>query len=169
MANTGDLLWRPSASFRSASGMAGFMDWLATARSRSFTTYDELWAWSTRDIEGFWQAIWDYYGVQSTAPYECVLRAREMPGAKWFPGAQVNYAQHLLAPGQDTDVAVHAAGERVPLRSITRGELRRAVWTCATSLRELGVRPGDRVAAYVANVPDALVAFLATTSIGAVW
>ncbi|HET9693671.1 MAG TPA: AMP-binding protein, partial [Steroidobacteraceae bacterium] len=169
MAGKGELMWTPPESFRRSSGMARYMAWLEASRGLHFDTYDELWAWSIGDLPAFWESIWQYFGVRSPTPYECVLRDPHMPGARWFPGAHVNYAEHLLAVGDDDEVAVHAAGERVPLHGITRGDLRRQVFRCATGLRELGVQPGDRVAAYVANVPEALVAFLATTSIGAVW
>jgi acetoacetyl-CoA synthetase len=168
MVRKGDLLWTPSEAFKARSGVTRFMDWLS-GHGHRFATYDELWAWSVRDVPAFWEAVWNYFGVQSTAPYECVLRDPTMPGAQWFPGARVNYVRHLMSASPDEKVAVFAAGERIPLHSISWGELRQRVYTCATSLRELGVKPGERVAAYVANVPDSLVAFLATASIGAVW
>src|SRR5512147_1929349 len=107
MVNKGDLLWSPSKPFQADSGMARFMTWLAGHRGLTFRTYDELWAWSVRDLEEFWQAVWDYFEVRSSTPYARVLSDRTMPGAQWFPGAHVNYAQHLLARGDDDAVAVH--------------------------------------------------------------
>ena len=169
MIQAGDRLWEPSPELRETANLTRYMDWLRRERGRDFADYDALWEWSRTEIEAFWQSIWDYFGIHSPTPVEKVLSSRSMPGAEWFAGARVNYAAHLLAPGRDSDIAVHARGETTPLRTITRGELRRQVRRLATTLRELGIGPGDRVAAYVPNTPESLVAFLATTAIGAVW
>ena len=168
MAQMGDRLWYGSESFRNGSNLAGFMDWLAE-RGQRFEDYEALRQWSVADVPGFWQAIWDYFGIESSTPYTRVLSGPEMPGAKWFEGAHVNYARRLLAAGEGDRTAIHAAGEAAPLRTLSWDELRSAVHRVATSLRELGVEPGDRVAAYVPNVPEAAIAFLACASIGAVW
>ena len=169
MTQAGDRLWEPSPELRETANLTRYMDWLRRERNLDFADYDALWEWSRTEIEAFWQSIWDYFNIRSATPVTRVLSDRHMPGAEWFAGARVNYAAHLLAPGAEHDIAVHACSENAPLRRIARGELRSQVRRLATTLRELGIVPGDRVAAYVANTPESLVAFLATTAIGAVW
>ena len=154
-----------------------YQNWLTAERGRTFSHYDDLWRWSTTDLEGFWQSIWDYFALQSPTPHSAVLASRGMPGAQWFPGAQVNYVQQVL---RHVDAA-HAAGMRAILshnekslaagthRELSWPELRRQVASLALHLQAQGVQPGDRVAAYLANTPETIVAFLATVSIGGVW
>lgn len=170
MAEAGDKLWQPSEARCEATELAGFSRWLGE-RGKPFADYESLWAWSADSIEDFWEAVWAYFNVDAIASrgYERVLTDRRMPGAEWFPGARLNFARAALMPGRDDDVAVHAVGETSPLRRVTRAELRQAVFTLASELRARGVQPGDRVASYLPNVPEALIAFLATASIGAVW
>ena len=155
-----------------------YQDWLAAERGLSFDSYDALWRWSITDLDAFWQSIWDFFALQSPTPHSAVLANRSMPGAQWFPGAQVNYAQQVL---RHVDAA-HAAGLPAILshnekslasgaahRELSWPELRRQVASLALHLRAHGVQPGDRVAAYLPNTPEAAVAFLATVSIGGVW
>jgi acetoacetyl-CoA synthetase len=150
-----------------------YQDWLRETRGLSFDTYDALWRWSVTDLDAFWQSIWDYDGLRSPTPHAAVLADGRMPGASWFPGAQVNYTRQVL---RHVDAA-HAAGmpaivsenERGEVREMSWPELRRQIASVALALRGLGVRRGDRVAAYLPNVPETLVAFLACSSIGAVW
>lgn len=150
-----------------------YQDWLRTQRGLVLDDYDALWRWSTTDLDAFWQSIWDYFDLQSPTPYSAVLAHNTMPGAQWFPGAQINYARQVL---RHVDAA-HAAGfpaivssnEKREHREMTWPELRRQVASLALHLREQGVEPGDRVAAYLPNVPETMVAFLATVSIGGVW
>ena len=136
-------------------------------RARGFSDYHELWRWSVDDLEGFWGALWDWFEIGS--PYERVLGSREMPGAEWFPGASLSYAEHLFRAARPGEVAIVHASESQPLAELTWDELADQVARCAAGLRRLGVGRGDRVAAYVANVPETVVAFLACASIGAVW
>jgi acetoacetyl-CoA synthetase len=167
--NEGDLLWQPSRERIEKTHLTAFLRWLERERGRSFDTYQALWQWSVDDLEGFWQAIWDYFGAQSSAPYERVLAERRMPGAKWFPGARLNYAQHALRherPGAD---ALLHLSEKEALKSVSWQELGSKVRILATQLRTLGVKPGERVVAYMPNIPETLIAMLATTSIGAIW
>lgn len=167
--SAGDLLWTPSAARREKSHLTAFMRWLERERGLSFTTYEALWQWSVTDLEGFWGAIWSYFDVRSSAPYTRVLGRREMPGAQWFPGARLNYAENLLAherPGADALVYVREGGA---LERMSWSELGARVRVLATRLRALGVQPGDRVVAVLPNSPHAVVALLATASIGAVW
>src|SRR4051812_10271547 len=142
------------------------MNWLRDERGRDFRVYDELWRWSIDDLEGFWASLWDFYGVG--APYERVLSRRAMPGARWFEGARLNYAEHLLT-GDDHAVAVVARSQTRDPIELTFGELREQVARARAGLARLGVGPGDRVVGYLPNVPEALVAFIATASLGAVF
>ena len=165
----GDLLWTPSAARREKSHLTAFTRWLARERGLRFDTYAALWEWSVTDIESFWRAIWDYFGVRSSAPYTRVLGRRAMPGAQWFPGARLNYAEHALAQERpDTDALIYVR-EGGPLARMSWAELGARVRVLATQLRALGVRPGDRVVAVLPNSPQAVIAVLATTSLGAIW
>ena len=168
----GELLWTPSAAFVADSNLSRFRAWLATERGRALGDYQALWHWSVTDIEGFWASIWDYFAVLSSTPYRQVLDRRIMPGARWFEGSSLNYAEHLLrheataAPGE---VAFKHTSELRPLAELSWQALGAAVRRLAVRLRALGVEPGDRVVAYLPNVPEAAIAMMATTAIGAVW
>jgi acetoacetyl-CoA synthetase len=150
-----------------------YQQWLAEQRGLRFDSYDALWRWSTTDLEGFWQSIWDYFDLQSPTPHTSVLERNVMPGAPWFIGARVNYAQQVFRHVQ----AAHAAGFPAVISCNEKGrreelgwpELRRQVASLAQHLQAQGVQPGDRVAAYLPNIPEAMVAFLATVSVGGVW
>jgi acetoacetyl-CoA synthetase len=169
MLNEGDLLWTPSPERVNKANVTAFTRWLAKERGKSFASYRDLWQWSVDDLEGFWQAIWDYFKVESSTPYERVLGDRRMPGAKWFPGARLNYAQHILRNERPNSTAILHLNERSPLASLSWEELARKVRIVATQLRKLNVKPGDRVVAYMPNIPETVIAMLATTSIGAIW
>ena len=161
-------LWAPSEERRRAAVISRYLDWLERDRGLAFRSYDELWAWSVRDIEAFWQSVWDFFGVVSHQRPTAVLSEHRMPGARWFPGATLNYAEHALRR-RDDHPAVVAHVEGRPPRTLSYGELAREVGAVAAGLRRLGVGRGDRVAAYLPNIPETLVAFLAAASIGAVW
>ena len=156
--------------------------WLARARGLSFdpTTsagYEALWRWSCDDLSGFWASLWDYFGIESPTPYARVLAEPKMPGAVWFAGAQVNYVRHLMSHAERADAAGQPAivfqneallghGETEVLGWL---ELRAQVASLAAEFRRLGVVPGDRVVAFLPNLPQTLVAFLAAASVGAIW
>jgi acetoacetyl-CoA synthetase len=165
----GELLWEPSPAGIERATMTRYMRWLEAERGRSFGDYAALWEWSVAELEEFWASIWDFFEVEASAPYSQVLAERVMPGASWFEGAELNYAQHIFRGKRDADVAVLHASELRPLGELRWGELRDQVAAAAAGLRELGVGRGDRVVAYLPNIPEALVAFLATASIGAIW
>lgn len=169
MAEMGDLIWTPPTAWRETSNVAAFMTWLAEHDGRVFETYQDLWQWSVDDVAAFWEAVWRFFDVRSTAPYASVLSQEAMPGAEWFVGARVNYIEHLLRPGRDDAIAIHAHGEARAPEVWTWKSLRDAVHGVATRLRAMGIGPGDRVAAYLPNVPEAAIAFMATASIGAIW
>ena len=166
----GDVLWQPAADWRSSTRLGEFVRFLEDSRGLRLDGWQELWSWSVTDLEGFWSAIWEHFGVESDAPYDAVLAADAMPGARWFEGARINYARHLLADtSRDDEVAVVAHSQTRDRVELTFGELRREVARARAGLVSLGVGPGDRVAAYLPNMPETLVAFLATASLGAVW
>ncbi len=154
-----------------------YQRFLRDTRGLSFDSYDALWRWSVADLPAFWQSVWDYFGLQSPTPHRAVLEHPHMPGARWFPGAQVNYAQHLFTHAE----ASHAAGHpaivfadeallaRGALQQISWPELKRQVAACAAGLRAMGVQHGDRVCAVLPNVPQTIVVFLACASLGAIW
>jgi acetoacetyl-CoA synthetase len=142
------LLWEPSPERVERALITRF----ARAVGRE-GPYEDLWRWSVEDLEGFWAAVWEFFDVQASQPYECVLGRREMPGAQWFPGARLSYAEHLFRGRDDDAVAIHHAGELRELSHWTWGELREQTARIAAGLRRLGVGPGDRVAAYMPNIP----------------
>jgi acetoacetyl-CoA synthetase len=146
---------------------------LRDQRGLSFATYNDLWRWSVTDLDAFWQSIWDYFQFESITPYTAVLANNVMPGAKWFPGAKTNYAHQVLRhakPAHEAGfLAVISLNEKGLRQEMSWPELRRQVAAMALHLQAQGVQPGDRVAAYLPNIPEAMVAFLATVSIGGVW
>jgi acetoacetyl-CoA synthetase len=150
-----------------------YQTWLAQHRGLTFDSYDALWRWSTTDLEGFWQSIWDHFGMDSPTPHTAVVQGGPMPHVTWFAGAQVNYAHQVLRHADAAHElglpAIVSDNERGEARELSWPELRRQVASVALTLRELGVQRGDRVAAYLPNVPETMVAFLATVSIGAIW
>src|SRR3954449_11137363 len=172
MTREGELLWTPDEQRRSSSRLGAFMAWAAAREGRSLSDYDEVLAWSLEDLEGFWSSFADWYGVRWQATATRALGRAEMPGAQWIPGGRLNYAEHVLYPpaGADKDdVAVVFAREDGLRRSMTWRELRTEVAAVRRWLSDAGVGVGDRVAALLPNSPHALVAMLATASLGAVW
>jgi acetoacetyl-CoA synthetase len=149
--------------------MSEYMRWLAEDRGLRFDGYTELWRWSVDEIEAFWDSIWDFFGVQADGERGEVLTGHEMPGAEWFPGTRLNYAEHVFAGKDSAETAILHASELRELGELSWGELRAQVAAVAAGLRTLGVERGDRVVAYLPNIPEAIVAFLATASVGAIW
>src|SRR6478735_8707940 len=168
-ARHGELLWEPSAQSVERSTMTRYMRWLAAERGRVFDDYQSLWEWSVSELEEFWASIWDFFEVSGSASYARVLADRAMPGASWFQGAELNFAEHVFRDKPANGVAVLHASELRELGELRWDELRDQVARAAAGLRELGVERGDRVVAYMPNVPETLVAFLATASLGAIW
>jgi acetoacetyl-CoA synthetase len=150
-----------------------YQNWLRDQRGLTFDTYNDLWQWSVSELDAFWQSIWDYFEMQSPTPHTAVLANNVMPGAKWFPGAKTNYAHQVLRHVQPAQAAglpaVISLNEKGLRRELSWPELRRQVAAMALHLQAQGVQPGDRVAAYLPNIPEAMVAFLATVSVGGVW
>lgn len=165
----GTLLWEPSPTLSDGSELRRYMRWLAERQGRTYDTYAALWEWSVSDLPGFWASLWEFFAIQSATPYTAVLPRAEMPGATWFPGAQLNYTEHIFRAKRADHPAILFRSETQPLTAIGWDELERQVAAVAAALRALGVRPGDRVVGYLPNTPHAVVALLATASLGAIW
>jgi acetoacetyl-CoA synthetase len=165
----GDVLWRPAQAYRDRTELARFMRWLATERIVDTDSYHALWRWSVTELDAFWAAAWRFLDVRASAPYERVLSSRDMPGARWFEGARLNYAEHVFRHDFGARTAIVQRSELNPHNEVSWDELRRQVGALAASLRALGIGRGDRVASYLPNVPETVVAMLAVTSLGAVW
>jgi len=165
------VLWTPSEERARQSTMAQFERFLQATRCLEFDDYAALWQWSVTDLEGFWGAIWDFFDVRATRRYDKVLGKRAMPGAEWCPGAMLNYTDQILkhAEGRENLPAVICQSETRGRVELSWGELRAQVASLAHHLRGMGVEKGDRVTAILPNTETALIAFLATASIGAVW
>jgi acetoacetyl-CoA synthetase len=173
----GDILWTPPADVLDRSRIGAYLRWLRERRGLDLggldprERYDALWRWSVEDLPGFWRSVWDYFEVIAPAPATGVLASREMPGARWFPGATLNYAEHVLRmPGvaDDAPIVFGYSQTREPV-TLTAAELRERVRRARAGLRRLGVGRGDRVAAYLPNIPETLVLLLAAASLGAVF
>src|SRR3954452_20465168 len=157
-------LWTPSPPRVTRANVTRF------ARERGLPEdYGTLWRWSVDNLADFWEAIWEHFAVEAETPYERVLGRREMPGAEWFPGARLSYARHIFRGKDDSEIAIRHASELRDLGEWTWGELREQTAHIAAGLRRLGVREGDRVVAYMPNMPETVAAFLACASIGATW
>ncbi|MFL5869921.1 MAG: acetoacetate--CoA ligase [Solirubrobacterales bacterium] len=166
----GELLWTPSAEAVDRSNLTRYMRWLSAERGLDFDgDYHALWRWSIDELEDFWQTIWDYFDVQHSGTPSAVLAERTMPGARWFEGTALNYAEHIFRNRDASTVAARHRAEGSELGEITWGDLQSRVAAFAAGLRELGVERGDRVVAYLPNSPAALIGFLAAASIGAIW
>ena len=166
----GSVLWTPPADVRETTQLGRYLGWLRDQRGIDHAGYDELWRWSVDDLEGFWGSLWEFFEIRAHTPYERVLGSREMPGAEWFVGSRLNYAEHMVGRDEDTDrVAVLARSQTRADFELTFGELREQVARARAGLQRLGIGPGDRVVAYLPNVPETLVAFLAAASLGVIW
>ncbi|MER8098144.1 acetoacetate--CoA ligase [Streptomyces goshikiensis] len=173
-ASTPQPLWSPGPDRIAAARITAFQAWAAERfGAPAAGGYPALHRWSVDELDTFWQAVAEWFDVRFTTPYESVLADRAMPGARWFTGASLNYAEHALRAAEDPARADEAAllhvdetHEAVP---VTWAELRRQVGALSAELRALGVRPGDRVSGYLPNIPEAVTALLATAAVGAVW
>ncbi|MFI0961130.1 acetoacetate--CoA ligase [Streptomyces sp. NPDC021080] len=164
-----DLLWSPGRRELEDSNVAGFMTWVGEARGLHFSDYAELWRWSSTDLAGFWSAVWEFYGLDAVSDYDTVLGEASMPGADWFPGARLNFAERCFARATDVRPALVTLTEGGTPEETSWEELRRQVADVAAALREMGVEPGDCVAGYLPNLRQTVVALLATAAVGAVW
>ncbi|MBA3587354.1 MAG: AMP-binding protein, partial [Chloroflexi bacterium] len=165
------VLWMPPPDVRERTRIGAYLSWLEDERGLAFGDYDALLRWSTEELEGFWSSVWEHFDVRSSTTPGPALNDAHMPGARWFPDARLNWAEHCLRlAGRDGDEIVVIARSQTRERlTMTADELRDAVARARAGLIRLGIGPGDRVAAYLPNVPEAVVALLATASLGAIW
>ena len=164
-------LWRPDASRIADARITDYQRWLSAEKGLAFDDYQSLWTWSVEHLEDFYESLWQYFDIRHSAPYERVLDSHRMPGANWFEGARLNLAEQVFRhhQGEPDRPAIMSRSELRGLQTLTWGELRERIAALANSLRELGVGPGDRVVAYLPNLPETMVAFFAVSSLGAIW
>ncbi|MGO9360110.1 MAG: acetoacetate--CoA ligase [Xanthobacteraceae bacterium] len=167
--DTPELLWTPSQQQIEASRLWDYMSWLKARHGLAFANYEDLWAWSVEDLDRFWRSIWRYFDIQADGSPEPVLASPAMPGAEWLPNVRLNYAEHVFRRANDAAPAIIARSETGGVREVSWAELKRDTAALAAHLRALGVAPGDRVASYMPNRPETVIAFLACASIGAIW
>jgi acetoacetyl-CoA synthetase len=163
-----EIIWRPREGTLPGTGLGRYLSWLEQHRGLRFADYASLWAWSIADLPDFWLTIWQFFGVEASGDPNPVLAGQEMPGARWFPNSRLNYARHALRGSPEDVVLVACSQTRDPV-VVDRATLTEEVARVRTGLRRLGVGRGDRVAGYMPSMPEALVAFLATASLGAIW
>lgn len=168
-AKEGMKLWEPTEDFIKQSNLFQYMQWLKREKNLEFNDYHSLWSWSVTDLELFWQSLWEYFEIETSSSYLQVLSKREMPGGKWFEGVKLNYVEHVFRNRIGTNIAIISKSELRSIDSLTWEELEQKVASFAAALRASGVEEGDRVVAYIPNISEAVVAFLACASIGAVW
>ncbi len=164
-----EMVWAPTDAHIRNANITAYTQWLERTRGLSFASYEALWEWSTTDIEAFWESAWEYFDIRTATPYTSVLSERKMPGAHWFSGATVNYVDQVFRHATTQRPAIVFQGEDGRKAEVSWAELERQVAALAASLRGMGVRPGDRVVAYLPNIPETVVAFLAAASVGAIW
>lgn len=165
----GTLLWQPSKEMKEQANIHTYMSWLDQHQGKHFTNTEELWNWSVDHLEDFWSSLWKYFDIQSSSPYTAVYNGSQMPDIHWFPGAELNYTEHVFRKYTDERPAVIAQSETRPPITLSWKELYSKVAAVAAFLRERGIQRGDRVVNYMPNIPETLIAFLATASLGAVW
>ena len=164
----GDLLWAPSQEKMASSRMMAYMAWLRENKGLEQIDYPGLWEWSVSHIPEFWESIWQFFDVHASRPWTDILQGG-MPGARWFMGSELNYAEHVFRSASPERPALISCSESRDLEATSWEDLRRQVSSLAASLRDMGVRKGDRIVAYLPNIPETIVAFLASASIGATW
>lgn len=165
----GTLLWEPSEKRKQQSNIFHYMNWLEKHKNIKFTDYHSLWKWSVDELEQFWGSLWEYFDIQSKTDYDKVLTSHEMPGTKWFKGSEINYAEHIFKNRDRHKAAIIHASEVRETKEVTWDQLYQDTAALQLTLAHLGVEKGDRVVAYVANIYESVVAFLATSSLGAIW
>ncbi|MEO7296211.1 MAG: acetoacetate--CoA ligase [Candidatus Limnocylindria bacterium] len=165
------MLWTPASDARERTRIGAYLTWLERERGMAFADYGELLGWSTDDVGGFWSSVWEHFDVRSSTDPGPALADSRMPGARWFPDARLNWAEHCLQLAQrgGNDTVIIARSQSRDRITLTADELRDAVARARAGLIRLGVGRGDRVAAYLPNVPEAAIALLATASLGAIW
>jgi acetoacetyl-CoA synthetase len=165
----GELLWQPTPQMAEQANLKRYMLWLERDRRLTFSDYHQLWKWSVAEPEAFWESLWHYFDIRAHKRYLSVLNERVLPGARWFAGSELNFAGHLFREAVEHEPAILFRSETEPLREVSWEEFRHQTARLALAMRNLGVKPGDRVAAYLPNIPETFIAFAATASLGAIW
>ena len=169
MVKQGELLWTPSKESIAKSNILKFINYVNNQEQTDIQSYDDLWRWSIKDIESFWRSFATFADVKFHEKPKAILGQSEMPGAEWFPGATLNFAEHTFRYSQTNDNAFYTISETGPLERVSWAQLEQETKRLALGLKALGVNRGDRVAAILPNIKEALVCFLAVTSLGAIW
>lgn len=162
-------LWTPPREFIENSNLKKYEEWLRQNHGLQFSSYQELWEWSVDDVSKFWETLWDYFDVIHHSPYQKVISSKKMPGARWFEGATLSYAEHIFRNKSDTHPAIEFRSENGIRRSVSWQELEQKAAAVRTFLVSEGIGEGDRVAAYLPNIPESIIVFLAVNSLGAIW
>lgn len=162
-------LWEPSSDLKKKSNLYNYIQWLKKNYDIVFEDYHDLWLWSVQNLEDFWESLWKYFNIISSSPYIFVVSHDKMPYTKWFEGASLNYAEHIFRNETENHPAIIYKSETSKVQEISWKELRQKVSAFRSYLLSIGIKKGDRVAAYLPNIPEANIAFLAVNSIGAVW
>ncbi|WP_340002845.1 acetoacetate--CoA ligase [Oceanobacillus sp. FSL K6-0127] len=165
----GTLLWKPDKQRKKQSNLYKYIDWLKKEKGLYFDDYHALWEWSVHNLEAFWESQWEYFNIRSKQSYDAILTSREMPGTTWFPGAMINYTEHIFRDRDLNKPAIIHASEHRATQEVTWGQLYIDTVAFQQTLKKLGVQKGDRVVAYLPNIYETVVAFLATASLGAIW
>ncbi|MFQ5435928.1 MAG: AMP-binding protein, partial [Anaerolineae bacterium] len=165
----GSLLWQPTETIKSNTQLARYMRWLGENRDLHFDDYPALWQWSVTQTPEFWQSLWEYFQVKASAAPTAVLAKKSMPGAQWFPGARLNYAENFFARQWHGRPAIYYKAENQPVQTMDWAEIERQTAVLAQALRDMGVQAGDRVVAYMPHIPETIIAVFAAASLGAVW
>lgn len=165
----GTVLWEPAHELKEHSAMRAYMRWLQATHGLKFDDYAQLWDWSVTHIADFWASIWEFFDVKAARPPAQIVASQAMPGARWFVGAELNYAEQVFKHASTAHPAILFQSELQPLVALSWQELAHQVAAIAAALRGMGVTRGDRVVAYMPNIPEAVIAFLACASIGAIW
>ncbi|RNC84025.1 MAG: acetoacetate--CoA ligase [Balneola sp.] len=169
MGNQSEILWEPSQEFTNNSGLMNYQRWVEKHFGLKFADYEEFWNWSNYSYADFWESLWQYFDIISHSEYESVIDSHDMPGAKWFNGATLNYAEHIFRNSSDSRPALIFTNEENEIGTLTWGGLKRYVSATQAYLVEQGIKKGDRVAGYLPNTPEAIICFLAVNSLGAIW
>ncbi len=165
----GTILWEPSSELKESANITRYIRWLTETKNLTFNDYQALWEWSVTDIEGFWESIWEFFEIKSSQPYSEVLSQRKMPGARWFSGSELNYTEHVFRNMSKSRPALIFQSEIQPLMEVSWDELYDKAASIAASLKQMGLKKGDRIVSLMPNIPETIIAFLAGASIGAIW
>jgi acetoacetyl-CoA synthetase len=165
----GTILWEPSQEFREKANITRYLKWLKDEKGLDFDGYGPLWEWSVTKIEDFWASLWEFFEIKASKPYTKVLSERTMPGSRWFSDSELNFAEHVFRHMSSSRPALIFQKELQPLVEVSWDELYQRVSSVAAVLRHMGVQSGDRIVAYMPNIPETAIAFLASASLGAIW